>query len=138
MSGAREGVSTSAAAYLRRSESCQAAVSSSRVLPVISSKRFRTSRFARRARAGKSAPYSSTKCDQTAAPQRYGKYRGDDRSLMDGRMPEATASRIHIAVWGSSAPSVRYSAIPSRNQSGTASVLRCWSAMSNWNAWTIS
>ncbi len=65
---------------------------------------------------------------------------------MRGILLRSTESRIHIAVWGSTAPSERYSAMPSMNQRGS------WTAegtfpllsgpappvMSNWKACTSS
>ena len=42
---------------------------------------------------------------------------------MLGNRSFARASRIHMAVWGSTGPTERYSAIPSMNQSGNRSAV---------------
>jgi hypothetical protein len=62
----------------------------------------------------------------------------------EGRSPVKTASRIHMAVLGSSRPRERYSAIPSMNQRGVLAIAGgrpgCCreEARSNWNACTSS
>ena len=60
-----------------------------------------------------------------------------------GSFSRRAASRIHIAVCGSTGPIDRYSAIPSMNHSGSVSApplpeLTLVLVMSYWNAWTSS
>ena len=62
---------------------------------------------------------------------------------MSGSFSRRAASRIHIAVWGSTGPIDRYSAIPSMNHSGRLRAppfpeLTLVLVMSYWNAWTSS
>ena len=65
---------------------------------------------------------------------------------MVGSFSRRAASRIHIAVWGSTGPTERYSAMPSMNHRGSRTALGMFDelvappapVMSNWKAWTSS
>ena len=67
------------------------------------------------------SPYLPAMNAHSAWPYRYGKYLGLSSSSTVGSFSRRAASRIHIAVCGSSGPIDRYSAIPSMNQSGRPS-----------------
>src|SRR5262245_38960692 len=69
------------------------------------------------------SPHRPPTYAQNAWPQRYGKYSGFERSATVGSLPLRTASRSHIAVCVSTAPSDRYSARPSMAHSGSSSPL---------------
>ncbi len=64
------------------------------------------------------SPHLPATYAQNAWPHRYGKYFGLSSSLMVGSCSSRAASRSHIAVFESTAPMDRYSAIPSMNHSG--------------------
>ncbi len=64
------------------------------------------------------SPHLPATYAQKAWPQRYGKYLGLFSSLMVGSDSERAASLSHIAVFESTAPIDRYSAMPSMNQRG--------------------
>ena len=65
------------------------------------------------------SPYLPAMYAHSAWPYRYGKYFGLSRSSTFGSFSRRAASRIHIAVSGSTGPSDRYSAIPSMNHPGS-------------------
>ena len=55
---------------------------------------------------------------------------------MVGNLSFSEASRIHMAVWGSSGPTDRYSAMPSTNHSGSLNTRG--NTLGPWPTWVMS
>ena len=144
---ASESLSSCTALAAVRIALCQSAVSASGVVPSWRARPTRSLRgFAaeRTSDATARSPYRAPMYAQNAWPQRYGKYFGLSRSLMAGSLCLSfswrTASRIHMAVFESTGPSEKYSAMPSMNHNGSRSAPFSPGAalgdvvISNWNA----